>query len=79
MWATETSSPIANITGTHILYSVRAGKASYQIARPGPEVEMNSGQRVSCRIDKGYMFIRDNKGQVNKYPIVEAGQPIQNQ
>jgi len=51
----------------------------YQIALPGPNVEMNSGQRIHCRVDKGYMFIRDSKGKVSKTRIVDAGQPIQNQ
>lgn len=79
MWANEAYSQTSSNTRHNIVYFVRAGKVNYQIALPGPNVEMNSGQRIRCRVDKGYMFIRDNKGQVNKYPIVETGQPVQNQ
>ena len=77
MWANE--SQTSSITRTNVFYFIRMGKVNYQIERPGPNVEMNSGQRIHCRIDNGYMFIRDGKGQVNKAQIVEAGQPIQNQ
>ena len=78
MWANETPSEMSGATRNSILYFIRVGKLNYQIERPGPNVEMNSGQRIQCRVDKGYMFIRDNKGQVNKAQIVEAGQPVQN-
>jgi hypothetical protein len=78
MWGNEMYSQTSSTTRNHILYLVRVGNANYQIERPGPHVEMNAGERISCRIDKGYMFIRDSKGQVNKAPIVEAG-PLQNQ
>jgi len=42
-------------------------------------VEMNSGQQIRCRVDKGYMFIRGSNGQVSKAQIVEAGQPMETQ
>lgn len=79
MWANEAYSQTSPTTPGNILYLVRVGQVNYQIARPGPEVELNSGQRIHCRIDKGYMFIRDSKGQVRKAQIVDTGQPIQNQ
>ncbi len=79
MWANETYSQTSSMTRNNILYFVRIGRLNYQIALPGPNVEMNSGQRIRCRVDKGYMFIRDSKGQVSKTQIVNAGQPIQNQ
>ncbi len=78
MWARETPSQISRVTSNNVLYFVRVGKVDYQIERPGPNLEMNAGERIHCRIDKGYMFIRDSKGQVSKAQIVEAGQPIQN-
>lgn len=77
MWANETYSQSSAATNS-ILYLVRVGSVNYQIARPGPDVEMNSGQRIHCRVDKGYMFIRDSKGEVRKAQIVDTGQPIQN-
>ena len=77
MWANE--SQTLGITRNNVLYSIRMGTVNYQIERPSPNVEMNSGQRTRCRIDKGYMFIRDSKGQVKKAQIVEAGQLIQDQ
>jgi hypothetical protein len=79
MWANETYSHTSPTTPKDILYFVRVGRVNYEIARPGPDVEMNSGQRVRCRVDNGYMFIRDGKGQVRKAQIVETGQPIQHQ
>jgi len=78
MWTTEVSQGLP-MAASSILYFVRVGRVNYQIARPGPEVEMNSGQQVRCRVDKGYMFIRDSKGQIRKAQIVDTGQPIQNQ
>jgi hypothetical protein len=77
MWTNE--SQTSGIKRNDVLYSIRMGTVNYQIERPGPNVEMNSGQRIRCRIDKDYMFIRNSKGQVKKAQIVEAGQLIQNQ
>ena len=77
MWANETDSHASATSPKDILYFVRVGRANYEIARPGPEVEMNSGQQIRCRVDNGYMFIRDRKGQVRKAQIVEAGQAMQ--
>ncbi len=79
MWANETDSHTSATSPKDILYFVRVGRVSYEIARPGPDVEMNSGQQIRCRIDNGYMFIRNSKGQVRKAQIVEAGQSMQNQ
>ena len=79
MWTNEAYSLTSTTTPKNIVYFVRVGRVNYQIARPGPDVEMNSGQRIRCRVDKGYMFIRDSKGQVRKAQLVDAGQPIQNQ
>ncbi|HZP24970.1 MAG TPA: hypothetical protein VFB04_16115 [Terriglobales bacterium] len=79
MWSNESYSQSSPATTNTILYFVRVGRVNYQIARPGPEVEMNSGERIHCRVDKGYMFIRNSRGQVRKAHIVDTGQPIQNQ
>jgi hypothetical protein len=79
MWANETYSHTSPTTPKGIFYFVRVGRVSYEIARPGPDVEMNSGQQIRCRVDNGYMFIRDSKGQVRKAQIVETGQPMRNQ
>jgi len=78
MWANDAYSHSWPATTKDILYFVRVGRATYEIARPGPRVEMNSGERIHCRVDNGYMFIRDSKGQVRKAQIVEKGQPIRN-
>lgn len=78
MWANEAPSQTSGNARDNVLYFIRVGKLNYQIERPGPAVEMNSGQRIQCRVEKGYMFIRDSKGQVNKAQLVGAGQPIQN-
>lgn len=79
MWANETYSRSSPATPKDIFYFVRVGRMSYEIARPGPAVEMNSGEQIRCRVNNGYMFIRDSKGRVRKAQIVETGQPIQNQ
>ena len=79
MWANETYSHTSLTAPKGIFYFVRVGRANYEIARPGPDVEMNSGQQIRCRVDNGYMFIRDSKGQVRKAQIVETGQPMRNQ
>jgi hypothetical protein len=79
MWANEAYSQPSSMTRNDVLYFVRIGTMNYQIALAGPNVEMNSGQRIRCRVDKGYMFIRDSKGHVSKTQVVDAGQPIQNQ
>ena len=78
MWANEKYSHGSSTSAKDILYFVRVGRANYEIARPGPDVEMNSGQQIRCRVSNGYMFIRDNNGQVRKAQIVDTGQPIQN-
>ena len=40
-------------------------------------LEMNAGQQLQCRTDKGDMLVRNLKGQVNKYQIIEVGRRIQ--
>ena len=77
MWENQAYSQMSPASNTGIVYFVRVGRLNYQIAQPGSEVEMYSGQRIRCRVDKGYMFIRDGKGQVRKAQIVDAGQPKQ--
>jgi hypothetical protein len=77
MWANDTYAQTSYTTGNTIFYFVRVGRMSYQIALPGPNVGMNSGQQIRCRVDKGYMFIRGSNGQVSKAQIVDAGQPIE--
>ena len=76
MWANEAYSQTSSMTRNNILYFVRIGRMDYQIALPGPKVEMNSGQQIRCRVDKGYMFIRERNGQVSNAQIVEAGKPL---
>jgi len=76
MWANEAYS---HSSPKYIFYFVRVGRLNYEIVRPGPDVEMNSGQRISCRVNNGYMFIRDSQGRVRKAQIIETGQPIRNQ
>ena len=78
MWTNETHPQAYGTAHDSVLYLIRVGQANYQIERPGPTVEMNAGERANCRVDKGYMFIRESNGQVNKALIVEAGR-LQNQ
>jgi hypothetical protein len=78
MWANETYSHTSFTSPKDIFYFVRVGRMNYEIARPGPYVELNSGQQIRCRVSNGYMFIRDSNGQVRKAQIVETGQPIHN-
>jgi len=76
MWTNETD--LHASSRASILYFIRMGTGTYQVERPVPNVEMSAGERLGCRIDKGYMFIRNNKGKVNKAQIIESGL-LQNQ
>ena len=70
---------VTNTPGMAIpLTSYTVPLIEYDRAYTGPDVEMNSGQQIRCRVSNGYMFIRDNNGQVRKAQIVDTGQPIQN-
>ena len=77
MWDNQEYSTISSAPRSGVVYFVRVGRVNYQIAQPAPDTEMNSGQRIRCRVDKGYMFIRDGRGQVSKAQIVDKGQPKQ--
>ncbi|MGB6191744.1 MAG: hypothetical protein WBF42_04700 [Terracidiphilus sp.] len=60
----------AHIIRDHVVYSIRIGGASYEIARRSKDVEMNTGQQVECRVEKQTMYVRNSKGKETKYEIV---------
>ena len=69
-WETKTYSQSAHITRNHPVYSVQVGTTIYQIARRSTQVEMNTGQQIKCRVDKGQMLVANAKGKETKYDIV---------
>ena len=69
-WETHTYSQSAHIIRDHPGDWIRIGNITYQIARRSREVEMQSGQLVECRVDKGHVFVRTAKGRETKYDIL---------
>jgi hypothetical protein len=69
-WKMEPYSQSAHIIRNHIVYSIRIGESTYQIARRSKDVEMNSGQQVDCRMEKNSVLIRNPKGKEIKYEII---------
>jgi hypothetical protein len=71
-YETQSYSQSAHIIRDHIVYTIRLGEVTYQIARRSNKAEMTVGQQIECRIDKGYLFVVNNKGKETKYDIVAA-------
>jgi hypothetical protein len=69
-WEIKAYSQSAHIIRDHVVYVVRIGDIRYEIARRSKNVEMNTGQQIDCRVDKGSMFVRNVKGKETKYDIV---------
>jgi hypothetical protein len=69
-WETKTYSQSAHITKNHVVYSVRIGNATYQIARRSDKVEFELNQEIKCRVEKGQMLVLNDKGRETKYDIV---------
>lgn len=69
-WETKPYSQSAHIIRNHVVYSIRVGEARYEIARRSDKVEMNAGQKIDCRTEEGFMFVRNVKGKETKYQII---------
>lgn len=69
-WETKTYSQSAHTIRNHPVYSVQVGAVVYQIARRSTQVEMNTGQQIKCRVEKGEMLVVNAKGKETKYDIV---------
>lgn len=69
-WENKTYSQSAEITRNHIVYTVKVGDVTYQIARRSDKVEFTKGQTVECRLEKNHMFVTNEKGKGEKFDIV---------
>ena len=77
-WENKTYSQSAHIERNQIVYWVRVGSVTYQIARRRDKVELVVGQ-LKCRIEKGHFFVVNEKGKETKYDIVGMDQaPVSN-
>ena len=56
--------------GNHVVYSIRVGEVTYQVARRSAKVEMTMGEKIQCRAEKDKFIVRDDKGKETKYDIV---------
>jgi hypothetical protein len=56
--------------GNRVVYSIKVGEVTYQVARRSAKVEMTMGEKIQCRIEKDKFVVRDDKGKETKYDIV---------
>jgi hypothetical protein len=68
-WEMKSYSQSANIIRNHVVYTVKVGDATYQIAKRSDKVELSVGQRLECRVDKSHFFVLNAKGKETKYDI----------
>jgi hypothetical protein len=69
-WEKKSYSQSAHIIRNQTVYSVRVVSVTYQIARRNNKVEMGVGQQLKCRVEKGHLFVLNEKGKETKYDIV---------
>ena len=72
-WEMKPYSQSAHIIRDHVVYSIRIGDTTYQIARRSKDVEMSTGQQIDCRMEKNSVLVRNSKGKETKYEIVGSG------
>jgi hypothetical protein len=46
------------------------GSVTYLIARRNHRVEMRVGQQLKCHVEKGHLFVVDEKSKETKYDII---------
>jgi hypothetical protein len=56
--------------GNRVVYSIKVGDVTYQVARRSAKVEMTMGEKIQCRVEKDKFVVRDDKGRETKYDIV---------
>ena len=62
--------------GNRVVYSIKVGDVTYQVARRSSKVEMTIGEKIQCRVEKDKLMVRDDKGKETKYDVVgTAGEP----
>jgi hypothetical protein len=71
-WEKKSYSQSAHIIRNQTVYTVVVGDLTYQIARRSDKVEMNAGQQLKCRVEKGHLIVLNEKGKETKYDIVGA-------
>jgi hypothetical protein len=55
--------------GNRVVYTIKIGDATYQVARHSSKAEMTTGQKIQCRVEKDKLIVHDDKGET-KYDIV---------
>ena len=56
--------------GNRVVYSIKVGEITYQVARRSAKVEMTKGAQVQCRVEKNQLIIRNDQNKEVKYDIV---------
>jgi hypothetical protein len=56
--------------GNRVVYSIKVGDVTYQVARRSAKVEMTMGEKIQCRVEEDKFVVRDDKGKETKYDIV---------
>jgi hypothetical protein len=56
--------------GNRVVYSIKVGDVTYQVARRSAKVEVTMGEKIQCRVEKDKFVVRDDKGKETKYDIV---------
>jgi hypothetical protein len=69
-WEHKTYSQSAHITRNQVVYTIRVGNVTYQVARRSDKAEMSVGQSLKCRVEKDRLSVLDGKGKETKYDIV---------
>lgn len=69
-WESKPYSQSAHIIRNHIVYSVQVGHSILQIARRSVKTEMTVGQQIKCRLDRGHIFVLNEKGKETEFDII---------
>jgi hypothetical protein len=76
-WETKAFAQTAvHPAGNRVVYSIKVGDVTYQVARRRSKVEMTIGEKIECRVEKDKLMVRDDKGKETKYDVLgTAGEP----
>ncbi len=70
-WETKAFAQTAvHPAGNRVVYSIKVGGVIYQVARRNAKVEMTTGEKIQCRVEKDKLVVRHDKGKETKYDIV---------
>jgi hypothetical protein len=69
-WESKSYSQSANIIRNRIVYTVKVGDSTYQIAKRSEKVQFTKGQTIECRVNKNHIFVTNGKGKEEKFDII---------